>query len=177
MLYKEYDPPAGRSTIAHSRPLPMIEAKKPLKIFVSVLEQKLYVLSGGTVLATYPCSTSALGLGTAEGSYKTPTGRFRICQKIGGGAPLGEVFKGRMPTGKIAVEGEDGDLITTRILWLDGLDPDNANTQRRYIYIHGTNHEAEIGKADSHGCVRMRNVHVAELYELVVVGTQVLIAS
>lgn len=155
----------------------MPEAEKGGKIFVSVTEQRIYLLHGGTVTASYDCSTSALGLGTEMGSNKTPTGRFRICQKIGDAAPLGTVYKGRVPTGEIAGQGTEGDLITTRILWLDGLDPDNANTKARYIYFHGTNHEAEIGKPDSHGCVRMRNVDVAELYELVVVGTQVLIAS
>jgi lipoprotein-anchoring transpeptidase ErfK/SrfK len=155
----------------------MPEAQKALKIFVSVTEQRIYLLAGSEVVASYPCSTSSIGLGTEEGSHRTPTGHFRVAEKVGDGASLGAVFKGRVPTGEIAQEGAEGDLITSRILWLDGLDADNGNTKRRYIYFHGTNHETEIGKPDSHGCVRMRNVDVVELYEQVVIGTQVLIAS
>ncbi len=123
----------------------------------------------------YPVSTSRFGLGAETGSFKTPLGRFEIARKIGGGAALGAVFKGRAPTGEIGDASNPGDLVQTRILWLHGLDPENANTLERYIYIHGTNHEEEIGTAASHGCIRMRNADVAELYEMVAEGTRVLI--
>jgi L,D-transpeptidase YbiS len=124
---------------------------------------------------TYPVSTSRFGLGTEPRTFKTPTGRFEIAEKIGAGAPLGAVFKSRVPTGEIGDPADTDDLIETRILWLRGLDPANANTHSRYIYIHGTNHEDQIGSPASHGCVRMRNADIAELFDLVAEGTPVFI--
>jgi len=159
-----------------------------MKIRVDVRRQVLELLEWPSddtaeaprVRASYPVSTSGYGLGTEPGSLKTPTGRFRIARKIGGGTPLGAVFKGRRFTGQIGPRrdphGEE-DLIQTRILWLDGLDPDNANTRERYIYIHGTNHEESIGTPCSHGCVRMRNAEIAELFDLVIPGTEVEIGA
>ncbi len=145
-------------------------------IHVSISGQTLTLLGPGPEQRReYPVSTSRFGLGTEPGSFKTPVGRFEIARKIGDGAALGAVFKGRAPTGEIGDASNPGDLIQTRILWLHGLDPENANTHDRYIYIHGTNHEEEIGTPASHGCVRMRNADVAELYELVSEGTPVLI--
>jgi len=114
-------------------------------------------------------------LGMAEGSFKTPTGRFRIAEKIGDEAPIGTVFKSRRrvkPTQRMLRE---DDLIMTRILWLDGLDRENANTHARYVYIHGTNHEDQIGTPASEGCVRMRSADVVELYNQVPTGTPVVI--
>jgi L,D-transpeptidase YbiS len=124
---------------------------------------------------TYPVSTSRFGLGSEPGSSRTPTGRFEIAEKIGAGAPLGAVFKSRVRTGEIGDPADPEDLIQTRILWLHGLDPGNANTHSRYVYIHGTNHEDQIGSPASHGCVRMRNGDVAELFDLVAEGTPVFI--
>jgi hypothetical protein len=121
----------------------------------------------------FPISTSRFGIGTEPGSYKTPLGNFSIGKKIGDNAPLGAVFKSRIPTGQIGAANDPGDLIQTRILWLEGLDQENANTRDRYIYIHGTNHEDAIGTPDSHGCIRMRNADVAALYDLVPEGTAV----
>jgi len=108
---------------------------------------------------------------------KTPTGRFCIAEKIGDGTPLGTVFKNRRPV-KVAKKlmGE-GDLVMTRILWLAGLDLENANTRERFIYIHGTNHEESIGEPASHGCIRMRNADLLELFELVDVDTPVAIKA
>jgi lipoprotein-anchoring transpeptidase ErfK/SrfK len=143
-------------------------------IRVSVHHQTLTV-AGPEVWRVYPVSTSRFGLGTEPESFKTPLGRFEISRKIGAGAALGAVFKGREPTGEIGNASNPDDLIQTRILWLHGLDPENANTLERYIYIHGTNHEEEIGQPASHGCVRMRNADVAELYEMVAEGTAVVI--
>src|SRR5262245_340597 len=105
----------------------MPEAQKPLKIFVSITEQKMYLLSGSQVLATFGVSTSAKGIGTEEGSNKTPSGRFRICEMAGAGAPLRAVFRSRVDTGVLGTEEEPEDLVTTRLLWLDGLDADNGN--------------------------------------------------
>ncbi len=107
---------------------------------------------------------------------RTPLGRFRICEKIGDGAAVGAVFRGRGATGEFGGEDDPEDLVQTRILWLDGLDAENANTRERFIYIHGTNHEAAIGTACSHGCVRMRNADVIALFDAVEVGDEVRIS-
>ena len=143
-------------------------------ILVSIARQTL-TLIGPDFTLEYPVSTSQFGLGTEPGSFKTPLGRFEICHKIGAGAPHGAVFKGRVPTGEMGDASNPDDLIQTRILWLDGIDPENANTRERYIYIHGTNHEETIGTPASHGCIRMRNADVANLYENVTEGTGVVI--
>lgn len=144
-----------------------------ISLRVSVPAQRLELLEGGAVVASWPVSTSRFGLGTEPGSYRTPTGRFVIDEKIGDDAPAWAVFKARVPTGEIADAAWTGDSILTRILWLAGLDPHNANTRDRYIYIHGTNEESLIGTPASHGCVRMRNSDIVELYSRVPRGTPV----
>ena len=143
------------------------------KIRVSVRNQRLTLKSGRIKLAEYPISTSRFGLGSKAGSFKTPTGKFRVAEKIGGGMPLGTVFKSRRPIKPTKKALREEDLVMTRILWLEGLEPRNANTYDRYIYIHGTNHEQKIGLPDSHGCIRMKNADVAELFERVNEGTPV----
>ena len=153
----------------------------PRKIRISIAAQRLDLLetagdSGERVLASFAVSTSGFGLGSEPGSNNTPLGRFAIGEKIGDGAPMGAVFVGRTPTGEIAAfenPGDPADRVTTRILWLDGLESANANTRERYIYIHGTNHEEQIGQPCSHGCVRMRNADVVQLFEIVEPGTEV----
>jgi len=140
---------------------------------IDVTRQTMDVIHAGGVQKTYPVSTSQFGLGPEPGSYKTPLGRFAVSEKVGHGAPPGSVFKNRQPTGEVAPEGGDEDLILTRILWLEGLEGQNANTKDRYIYIHGTNQETRIGTPASHGCVRMRNADIVELFDLVPEGTSV----
>ena len=135
------------------------------------------------MLASYPVSTSANGAGELMGSEQTPRGLHEIRAKIGTGAPLGAVFVGRRPTGEIctpeAVQREPGrDWITTRILWLRGRERGrnrhgSVDSMRRYIYIHGTPHEASIGTPASHGCIRMREADVVELFDAVLPGTPV----
>jgi len=147
------------------------------KIHISVREQRLTLKSGQKKLGDYPISTSQFGLGTKEGSMKTPTGRFRIAEKIGDGMPVGTVFKNRRPIKVTKKLLRDEDLVMTRILWLDGLDPGNANTHERFIYIHGTNHEERLGEPASHGCIRMRSTDLLELFELVDVDTPVAIKA
>jgi L,D-transpeptidase YbiS len=142
-------------------------------LHISIPHQTLTLRRPGEADLHYPISSSAFGLGTEPGSFKTPTGRFEVSKKIGAGAPLGSVFKSRVPTGEIGAPADPGDLIQTRILWLHGLDPDNQNTLDRYIYIHGTNHEDALGTPASHGCIRMANAAVAELFDLVTEGTAV----
>jgi lipoprotein-anchoring transpeptidase ErfK/SrfK len=146
------------------------------KIRVLVATQTLELWEGDTVQARFPVSTSRYGLGSEPGSYKTPLGQFVIAEAIGAGAPLGAVFQSRVPTGAIGALEDPGnpeDAVQTRILWLDGVEPHNANTRERYIYLHGTNHEEQIGQPVSHGCVRLRNADIAALFEAVGPGTPV----
>ena len=147
------------------------------KIDISISRQRLVLKRGRKTLRTYPISTSRFGVGFEEGSLKTPLGRFRIAEKIGHGAPAGTIFKARVPLQPGDPLPKTEDFITSRILWLEGLDKDNANTRDRYIYIHGTKHEGRIGTPDSHGCIRMRNADVMELFDLVEEGTPVVIRA
>jgi L,D-transpeptidase YbiS len=143
------------------------------KIDISIGDQLLTVKRGDEIVRTFPISSSRFGLGNEEGSNKTPLGRFTIAEKIGRDMPHGTIFKSRVPLKPEDPPPPAEDLITSRILWLDGLDEENANTRDRFIYIHGTKHEDKIGRPDSHGCIRMRNDDVIELFELVDEGTPV----
>jgi lipoprotein-anchoring transpeptidase ErfK/SrfK len=144
-------------------------------IRISIGDQRLTVMEDETPIRSYPVSTSRFGIGTEEGSMKTPTGRFRVAEKIGGGLPRDAVFQSRVPLKPDDPLPPTEDLVMSRILWLDGLDEHNANTRDRFIYIHGTKHEHKIGEPDSHGCVRMRNEDVVELFDLVDEGAYVTI--
>ena len=147
-----------------------------ISLEVSVDEQRLDVFEAKRLLRSYPVSTAAKGVGFGEGTFRTPLGRFRVQEKLGEGAPLGTVFRSRVPDGIWCPGAEvDEDLVLTRIIRLDGLDPDNANTMERCIYIHGTNREELIGSPASHGCVRLRNADMLELFEWVPLGTPVCI--
>ena len=145
------------------------------KIHISIRDQKLTLNDGDTPIRSYPVSTSRFGIGTEMGSMKTPTGRFRVAEKIGGDTPNGTVFLGRVALRPVDPLPTTEDLVMSRILWLDGLDELNANTRDRYIYIHGTKHEDKIATPASCGCVRMRNADVIELFDLVDEGTPVVI--
>src|SRR5512133_2374933 len=142
-------------------------------IHVSIRDQRLIVQENERPIRTYPVSTSRFGIGTEEGSFKTPTGRFLVAEKIGSEMPHGTVFVGRVPLRPEDALPPTEDFVTSRILWLDGLDEQNANTRDRFVYIHGTKHEEKIGTEASHGCVRMRNADVIELFEMVDEGTPV----
>lgn len=158
---------------------------------ISIPRQRLYLLEstpdGDNLLREYPVSTAANGPGETSGSYCTPRGRHRIAHKIGADQPLHAVFKARVPTGDIwtpqwaaAHPGED--WILSRILWLEGLEPGrnqggSVDTKARYIYIHGTGEEHRIGTPVSHGCIRMRNADVVDLFERVEAGTPVEISD
>jgi L,D-transpeptidase YbiS len=152
-------------------------AKAARSLVVDVATQKLRVMDGRKVAAEFPVSTSKFGLGFQEGSYQTPTGKFRIARKIGGSAPPWTIFRARKNTGRKAKPGGDEDLVLTRILTLDGLEPRNANSLARYIYIHGTNQEHLIGTPASHGCVRLRNADMIALHRMVRAGTPVRIVA
>lgn len=148
------------------------------QILVSVRDQKLALLEQGNLLATYPVSTSKFCVGDRCGSYGTPLGRFAVAQKIGDGAPIGAVFKDRRRTGEIIAANAPGrDPIVTRIIWLRGLEQQNANAYRRMIYIHGTPEERSIGHPASYGCIRMCSRDIVHLYDLVGRGAEVTIVN
>jgi len=161
-----------------------------LYIEVDLRLQQLYLWEpspeSDILLRQYPVSTASNGAGEQNGSYCTPRGRHRIADKIGAGAPLCAAFKARAWTGEIWTPELDTahpgrDWILTRILWLDGLEPGKnkggtVDTHKRYIYIHGTHEEHKLGTPASHGCIRMKNADVAELFDFVDVGTEVKIS-
>src|SRR5260370_29407779 len=149
--------------------------KSPLHIHVSVRDQELKLRRGSKIIRRNPIWTSRFGLGSEEGSNKTPRGPFRVSDKIGEAMPAGTIFVGRVPLKPDDPLPGTQDLVLSRILWLDGLEGHNANTRDRFIYIHGTKHEDKIGMVDSHGCIRMRNADVIELFDLVDVDTSVTI--
>lgn len=152
-------------------------ARRRREIVVDVAAQTLRVMDGPRITAEFPVSTSRFGLGFAEGSFRTPTGQFVVREKIGEGAPPWTVFRARENTGQTTAPGGEEDLVLTRILTLDGLEPANTNTLERFVYIHGTNQEDLIGVPASHGCVRLRNADIIALHDMVAAGTPVSILS
>lgn len=154
------------------------------RILVSIPRQTLELLDGeGRVLRTFPVSTGEKGVGEVQGSFQTPRGSHLIRAKIGAGCPIHTVFSGRRPTGEVwtpelAAAFPGRDWILTRILWLSGCEPGFnrlgcVDTMRRYIYIHGTAEDAVLGEPRSHGCIRMGNQDIIELFDLVPVYTPV----
>ena len=153
-------------------------------ILVDISQQRLFLLDNrGDLVISYPISSSSYGEGQIENSYKTPLGSHIIKEKIGTDASKNIIFKERINTGKFAeihhvnYDSED-DHITSRILWLEGAEEGfnkggNVDSFYRYIYIHGTPEEGLIGKKASHGCIRMFNQDVIELFSLVEKGTKV----
>ena len=153
-------------------------------IWVRAGRQRLLLVADGRVLRSYACSTAGRGLGNRTGSFCTPTGWHEIREKVGDGLPWGAILKSCEWTGGGWQPGEtsDEDLILTRIVRLSGLEEGrnrggDVDTWDRRIYIHGTNGEHLLGQPASHGCVRLANDDVIELFELVDVGCRVLITS
>lgn len=147
-------------------------------VVVSVPDQTLALIDDGVVVARYPVSTSKFGLGDRSGTYATPLGAMAVASKIGANAPLGAVFKNRRMTGEVLAPNAPGrDPIVTRILWLRGLEKQNAQAYSRNIYIHGTPEERFIGRPASFGCIRMRSKDVTQLFNSVGVGTRIEIAN
>ena len=153
---------------------------------VSVGEQKLWHFRRGKIRSAHAVSTSRAPASCVPDSLGTPTGLHRVAERIGGGAPAGTVFKGRQPLGFAwqdapeALRGEN--LITSRILWLDGLEEGKnrgagCDTHARYIYIHGTNQEGRIGTRNSHGCILLGNADMVALFDAVPPDTLVWIAD
>jgi phosphoserine phosphatase SerB len=147
-----------------------------MNIHISIDDQWLTLSDGDEVIREYPISSAAKGVGFTKDSYRTPTGQFRVCEKIGYEQPLGTIFLKREPVG-LWTPGDttEGDLITSRILRLDGMDAQNKNTFERYIYIHGTNQEELIGVPASHGCIRLSNLDIVDLFDLTPLDAEVLI--
>jgi lipoprotein-anchoring transpeptidase ErfK/SrfK len=159
-----------------------------MRIDISVAAQSLKLFDdAGLLLREYQISSAAKGVGERAGSYQTPRGRHRIRARIGDGLPLGAVLRGRRPTGEICtpelmLAQPDRDWILTRILWLCGDEPGKnrggqVDTMRRYVYIHGTPDSAVLGVPGSHGCIRMRNTDMVDLFDRVPVGTPVNISE
>ena len=144
-----------------------------MQIRIHVPSQTLDLLDGNSLLRRYVISTSRFGLGSEPGSHKTPLGRFRVAEKVGAGAAPGEIFVSRVAQGRSGKESDEHDHVQTRILWLEGLEEGNANTFERYIYIHGTNAESQLGKPASMGCVRMSNSDVIDLFDRIEVDAAV----
>jgi lipoprotein-anchoring transpeptidase ErfK/SrfK len=164
--------PAGRDDAVSEYP----------RIRVLLAEQRL-LLDTGAATSSYPVSTGVRGAGELRGSGCTPRGRHRVRAKIGLGCPAGAVFRGRRWTGEIytpllAAEQPNRDWILTRILWLTGIEPGRnrggeVDTLRRFIYIHGCEPTEPMGVPRSHGCIRMRDPDLIELFDLTPVGTPV----
>lgn len=143
-------------------------------IAISVPDQRMAVYKKGELIREYRVSTSKFALSDQPGSKGTPLGHMEIAKKFGGGLPPGAVLKDRKWTGEILPPDAPGrDPIVSRILWLRGLEPQNANAYNRYIYIHGTAEESRLGSAASYGCIRMASRDVVELFDIVGVGAGV----
>ena len=171
---------------------PIVQAKAYLGnqtfeeiLFVSIKEQKLYHIKNDTIIKEYVISSSAYGVGSEAGSNKTPLGLHKVNQKYGEKTPINGRMVGRVFYGEIATIYKDNtkskkDDVTTRILWLEGLEHgrnkgEGIDSFKRYIYIHGTSEEGRLGTPASHGCIRMKNKEVIDLYNKVAIGTLVLI--
>ena len=151
-------------------------------IEVDISEQRLYLIENSIIKASYPISTSKYGEGSIENSFKTPLGKHSIKEMIGEETEINTIFTSRINTKRSATiidqfEDTDNDYVTSRIMWLDGEEDGlnkggNVDSFRRYIYIHGTHEEGLIGTKASHGCIRMFNYDVIELFNLVNIGTK-----
>jgi len=156
-------------------------------IIIDISEQLLYLFENDTCIQKFPISSSKFGIGNQSGSNKTPLGLHYIARKIGSTVPYGGILKGRKFTGEIAEiyideTNSQKDVITTRILWLKGLETGvnkggKIDSYNRYIYIHGTNEEGLIGKPSSQGCIRMKNSDIIKLFNMVSINTPVYISE
>ena len=158
-----------------------------MKILVDISEQRLYLKNGEQILVSYPISTSKYGEGSKENSFKTPLGNHIIKEKIGENAPINTIFISRINTKNVAVienkpKNTANDYVTSRIMWLEGEENGinkgpGIDSYERFIYIHGTHEEGLIGVKASHGCIRMFNVDVIDLYDRIYNGTKVIIRA
>lgn len=162
--------------------VPGDSSQRPI-LYVDSAQQKLWQVSAQQIASEYQVSTSRYGCGQIQGSFKTPQGIHRIAQKIGENAAAGSIFKARQATGEICridAVNQQQDVITSRILWLQGLQPGyncggDVDSFERFIYIHGTADEDEIGQPSSVGCIRMKNDDVIALFDQIDEGDLVII--
>lgn len=141
--------------------------QKISRVEISIQQQSLKLMSGTNVTRSYPVSTSKFGIGDRRGSFKTPLGVMMVIEKIGAGMSASTGFKGRVPCNH--AYGRDG--IVARILRLHGLENQNKNVKNRNLYIHGTPFVADIGRAASYGCIRMKPVDIIDMFDRVDIGT------
>ena len=151
-------------------------------LLVDAHRQRLVLVVGRAPQHTWPVSTAAAGLDNRQDSGGTPPGPHRIARKIGAGSPVGTIFSSREATGEVWQPGQKSaaDLILTRILTLAGCEPGfnqgpGVDSEERYIYLHGTNHENRLGEAVSHGCVRLSNADICEVFDLIEEGDSIVI--
>ena len=149
---------------------------------VNISRQTVSLFEDNKFVKKYPCSTSRFGIGQVEGSNRTPLGLHRIAEKIGGGQPAGTVFKSREVIGHTSQPEFAAAKITTRIMWLEGLEPGfnqggNVDSHERYIYIHGTGDQESIGEPASHGCIHLADADLIPLFDLLPSGMLVWIAE
>ena len=162
-------------------------AQDNLFIEIDISLQRLYLVDNSTIISSYPISSSKYGEGSKQNSFKTPLGSHMIKEMIGDQVPKNTIFISRINTQREAKiihdqENSDNDYVTTRIMWLDGLEDGKnkgkgVDSYNRYIYIHGTHEEGLIGQKASHGCIRMFNSDVIELFNVVKKGTKVYIRA
>ena len=162
-------------------------AQDNLSIEIDISLQRLYLVDNSTIISSYPISSSKYGEGSKQNSFKTPLGSHMIKEMIGDQVPKNTIFISRINTQREAKiihdqENSDNDYVTTRIMWLDGMEDGKnkgkgVDSYNRYIYIHGTHEEGLIGQKASHGCIRMFNSDVIELFNVVKKGTKVYIRA
>jgi hypothetical protein len=157
-------------------------APTPFILEVKIVGQTVSLFEQDKFVKNIPCSTSRFGIGQTEGSNRTPLGLHRIAEKIGAGAAAGTVFKARKIVGHVSQPEFAGAKITTRILWLEGLEPGlnrggNVDSHSRYIYIHGTADQLSIGQPTSSGCIHLADADLIPLFDLLPTGTLVWIAE
>jgi len=162
------------SLVSAASALAITPVNTSTELVISVRDQKLILVQNGAQVASYPVSTSMFGLGDDRGRMTTPLGYLAVEKKIGDNVPVGAVFHNRRLTGEVLQPNAPGrDPITTRIIWLRGLEAQNAHAFQRCIYIHGTPEEKKIGRPASYGCIRMKSSDVAALYDRVPIGALV----
>jgi hypothetical protein len=161
-------------------------APTQLFLIANIAEQTISLFEKSEFVKTFPCSTSRFGIGQTEGSNRTPLGLHRIAEKIGAGELAGTVFKSRQVVGHTSQPEFADAKITTRILWLEGLEPglnkgfngdNNVDSHARYIYIHGTADQKSIGQLASHGCIHLADADLIPLFDLLPSGTLVWISE
>jgi hypothetical protein len=150
------------------------------KLFVQVAAQIMWLIVGDQIVQTFKISTAKAGIGTLPGTNTTPPGLHKITEKLGDGAQTGQVFAGRVlqdykvPIITKPLDSKE-DYVITRLMWLSGVESHNKNSHSRFVYIHGTPEEGLLGTPASHGCIRMNNVEIIQLYNILKIGTYVLI--